>query len=573
MRYVRLFLAMALVSAGGGAATVSTLMVPMRDGVRLSTTIYAPEQGGRYPVLVARTPYGKSGERRTAEFFAAKGYIFVAQDVRGRGDSEGHLYPLRDEGPDGYDTIQWAAGQPWSNGKVATTGASYLGMDQYAAALLRPPALVAMYVGVAGFSYYKDAAYRGGVRSTGWPVWLLFSASTSRKAEQDPELKKRLTAVVSKPDEWLELPPAKRESLFEGFPDQLQVYRDFYAHPFFDDYWKQPGLNPGGHLTELKDVPMLFVGGWYDPFTDPMLDTFSELRRIQKSEKRIIVGPWPHPYGKPVCGQATFGSDAELDERHLQLAWFDHWLKGTASSESAAPVRYFRMGGSGARVEDATHISPGGEWLTATAWPPAHSTTRRLYLGQNRSLREQSSKDDKPITYESDPLHPTATLGGRSGPTCIVNQGAERSGVVSFIGSPLESALNATGPVKVGLSISSDQVDTDFTARLIDVYPDGYAMNLAEGQIRASYRKGSGSAVPLKPGQIYELVLDLGSTSNLFAKGHRIRLDVSSSSFPRLEPNPQTGETGMWTREIAAHNNLHNGSAHPSYLELTVLPD
>jgi putative CocE/NonD family hydrolase len=326
-------------------------------------------------------------------------------------------------------------------------------------------------------------------------------------------------------------------------------------------------------LADLKDVPMLFVAGWYDPFTDSMLNTVAELRKLQKSEKRIVVGPWPHPYGKPVCGQATFGSDAELDERHLQLAWFDHWMKGTNSSGSAAPVKYFRMGGSGARVQDATHISPGGEWLTAAAWPPAQSKTRRLYLAQDRSLTEQTVKDDKPITYESDPHHPTATLGGRSGPTCIVNQGAERAGVVSFVGPPLENALNATGPVKVGLSISSDQVDTDFTARLIDVYPDGYAMNLAEGQIRASYRKGNGSTVPLKPGQIYEVTLELGSTSNLFAKGHRIRLDVSSSSFPRLEPNPQDGETGMWTHQVAARNSLHNGSAHPSYLELTVLPD
>lgn len=556
-------------------ARVSTLMVAMRDGVKLSTTVYAPSDPGKYPVLVARTPYGKGGERRTAEFFAANGYVFVAQDVRGRGDSEGHLYPLRDEGPDGYDTIQWAAAQPWSNGKVGTIGASYLGMDQYGAALLKPPALAAMYVAVAGFSYYRDAAYRGGARSTGWPVWLLFSASTSRKADADPELKQRLTAVVNKPDEWLSLPPAQRELLFEGFPDQLLVYRDFYAHPLFDDYWKQPGLNPGGYLDKIKDVPIMMVGGWYDSFTDSMLDGFQSLRKLQQSEKRIVVGPWPHPYGKAVCGQATFGPEAELDERHLQLEWFDHWLKGAASrTGGGAPIRYYRMGGNGAQVQDAAHINPAGEWLTAEKWPPAGTVTRRLFLEKAGRLSDHAAGKDEPITYESDPAHPTATLGGRQGPTCIVNQGAKRSGVVSFTGAPLEKAVNATGPVRVGLSISSDQPDTDFTARLIDVYPDGYAMNLAEGQVRASYRKGDESlAQPLKPRRVYQLTIELGSTSNLFAKGHRIQVDVSSSSFPRLEPNPQTGEPGMWSRRVSARNALHNGSAHPSYIVLTVLPD
>jgi putative CocE/NonD family hydrolase len=536
----------------------------MRDGVKLATDIYIPPGPGKFPVLVSRSPYGKGGERRNAEFFARNGYVFVAQDVRGRGGSEGRLYPLRDEGRDGYDTIQWAAAQPWSNGKVGTLGASYLGMDQYGAAILKPPALAAMYVAVAGFSYFKDAAYRGGVRSASWPIWLLFSASTSPKAESDPELKRRLTALVKSPDEWLAQTPKEREKVFDGFPDQLAVYRDFYQHQSLDDYWNQQGFNPGAYLEQMKDVPIMMVGGWYDSFTDSMLEGFVRLVRVHRSEKRIQVGPWPHPYGKPFCGQATFGPQAELDERNLQLEWFDHWLKGAPWRTPVEPVRYFRMGGAGASVKDAAHISPGGEWRTSKTWPPSGTAKHTLYLSAERALDREQKAAAKPITYTFDPQHPNPTLGGRQGPTCIVNQSVERADLISFIGAPLSKAVDATGPVLVRLSISSDRASTDFTARLVDVYPDGYAMNLAEGQIRVQ---------PLRPGNVEEVTLNLGSTSNLFEKGHRIRLDISSSSFPRLEPNPGTGEAGMWMKRLPATNSIHTGAGFGANLELTVLPD
>ena len=534
--------------------------VPMRDGVKLSADVYVPAGKGPFPVLVSRSPYGKGGERRNAEFFAKNGYVFIAQDVRGRGASEGRLYPLRDEGPDGYDTIQWAAAQAWSNGKVGSLGASYLGMDQYGAAILKPPALMAMYVSVAGFSYYKDAGYRGNVRSSGWPVWLLFSAATSPKAESDPELKRRLTAIVNDPDEWIALAPRDREKVFEGFPDQLKVYRDFYAHPTLDDYWNQPGFHPGAYLAQMKDVPMLMVGGWYDPFTDSMLENFTKLTQLQKSVKRIEVGPWPHPYGKPFCGQATFGPQAELDEHRLQLEWFDHWLKGVPDHAPAASVRYFRMGGTGASVTDSSHINPGGEWHTSETWPPPGVKKHLLFLRADRTLSLAPKPVVEQITYRFDPKDPAPTLGGRNGPTCIVNQAVSRPDVISFTGSPLPKAMDATGPALVRLIVSSDRPSTDFTARLIDIYPDGYAMNLAEGQVRLDH---------LEAGKRVEITIDLGSTSNLFEKGHRIRLDISSSSFPRLEPNPGTGDSGMWSHQVPAMNTLHTTAA---YLHLTVLP-
>ena len=222
------------------------------------------------------------------------------------------------------------------------------------------------------------------------------------------------------------------------------------------------------------------------------------------------------------------------------------------------------MGGAGANVKDAAHINPGGEWRTAKTWQPAGAVKYKLYLTASRTLEGKPKGSGKPIAYRFDPDHPNPTLGGRNGPACIVNQIVERADVISFMGAPLSKPLDATGPVRVGLRVSSDRPSADFTARLIDVYPSGYAMNLAEGQIRVE---------SLNPRITLGITLDLGSASNLFEKGHRIRLDISSSSFPRLEPNPGTGETGMWTNRVTATNSLHFGGKFPACMELTVLPD
>jgi putative CocE/NonD family hydrolase len=241
--------ALALGAAQFDSVAVTNIHVSMRDGVKLSTDIYRPANGGtpaegRYPVLVTRTPYNKKGERSLSDFFARNGFVFVAQDVRGRYESEGKLAPLLNEPTDGYDTLEWAAVQQWSNGKVGTTGASYLAMNQLSAATLNPPHLVAMYLAAGSSNYYREAAYRGGVPSSGWPVWLLFSASTSNRAESDSALKERLGKLVAQPSPWLTLHPRERESIFEEFPDQLAAYRAFYQHPLFDEYWKQRGSSP-----------------------------------------------------------------------------------------------------------------------------------------------------------------------------------------------------------------------------------------------------------------------------------------------------------------------------------------
>lgn len=286
-------------------AFVETVMVAMRDGTRLATDVYLPARGGRpvegrFPVLVTRSPYNKSGEKSKGAFFARQGYVWVAQDCRGFFASEGRPTPFIREGEDSYDTIEWAAAQPWSNGKVATTGASYLALNQFVGAIEVPTHLVAMYAAVGPANFYEDSAYRGVIPSLGWAVWLLNSTGQRE--------------LALKPDAWLALPRDRRADVFEKFPEQKKAYWELYQHPTFDGYWKQKGFWPAGYYRQMKDVPMFLLSGWYDGFCDANLEHFRALSQMQKAAKKLVIGPWPHGYGKGECGDAWFGPDGELDE-------------------------------------------------------------------------------------------------------------------------------------------------------------------------------------------------------------------------------------------------------------------
>jgi putative CocE/NonD family hydrolase len=571
---MRILLFLAAISSLAAAPAVSadsysveTVMIPMRDGVRLATDVYRPARGGApiaglFPVIVTRSPYNRAGERRKAIQFAEYGYVFVAQDCRGRYASEGHLVPLVNEGRDGYDTIEWAAAQSWSNGKVATTGASYLAMDQLAAALERPPHLTAMYLAVGSQNFYFDSAYRGGVPSLGWPVWILLMAATSPQAAHDPKLAASLNDLVKSPAPWLAQSRQRRGEVFNGFPDEKKAYEDFYEHPLFDSYWKQKGFDIADYYGQMKDVPMLFVSGWYDQFADATLQNFTELSRRQKSPKKLLMGPWPHGYGKSFCGNASFGSEAALDEPALWFDWFDHWLKGASFKVIPdEPVRYYRMGGGDG--PSAGKFYPGGGWRTAPSWPPPGESVVRFYLHSEGQLNKTPPKAEKPQNYRFDPADPAPTRGGRYNATCIQNQAGleNRADVLSFSTAPLSVPIDLTGMVRATLWISSDAPDTDFTAKLMDVYPGGYAMNLADGQIRASHREGDSSLKMLQPGKAYRVEIELGSTSNLVASGHRIRLDISSGNYPKLEPSSRK-----------ALNRIYHDARRASFVELPGVP-
>ncbi len=518
---------------------LETVMVSMRDGTKLSTAVYRPARGdnpvdGKFPVLVTRSPYNKSGEKSRGAFFGSHGYVFVAQDCRGFFASEGKPVPFLPEGEDTFDTVEWAAAQPWSNGSVGTTGASYLAMNQFGGAIEVPPHLEVMYAAVGPGNYYEDSAYRGGVPGLGVPVWLLNSTGQSELAQ--------------KPDAWLANSREKRAEAFAKFPVQLAAYLDFYDHTAFDDYWKQKGFWPAGYYNEMKDVPVYLLSGWYDNFADANLRHFTELSRLQKSPKKLVIGPWPHGYGKPECGDAWFGPDGELDERSIQLDWFDHWLKGALWNViGSEPLRYYRIGASDARTADGK-LSPGGEWRKAKTWPLPDTRAMRYYLRQGGGLDIAKPDAEAPSTYVHDPANPVPTIGGRQGNACIQDQRPlqRRADVLTFLSAPLKEELDVTGAPRAGIWVSSDAPQADFIVRLADIYPDGYAMILSEGQLRT---RGAGN-----------FNIELSSISKLIGPGHRIGMFVMSSSFPKLEPLPKR-----------SRNTLYHDAKRSSWLELPVI--
>jgi putative CocE/NonD family hydrolase len=558
--------------------TVRTDIVRMRDGVRLATDVYAPARdgktvSGRFPVLVSRTPYNKAGIRGQGIYFAKRGYIVLAQDVRGRFASEGGFYAFVNEGKDGYDTIEWAAAQPWSNGRVGTFGASYLAWDQYFAAMYRPPHLAAMFALVGGANFYEEYAYPGGVPNLGWPIWIANSARSSPQAALHPDTAKKMSGIVLEDAvKWLRLDPEARTALFQGFPDHERIYRDFVSHPKMDDYWKQRGFYTQGYWREMKDVPIYFLTGWYDYFIEGVLKNFEALSRVQKTEKKLLIGPWPHGTGAAQCGDVFFGQSAAVDQNALMADWFDHWLKGKPYDWiGPEAVRIFRMGGGDGSRNAKNKMRDGGQWQTLDAWPPPHRQAERFYLPEGGLLTKASPGVEEPSRYVHDPEHLVPSIGGRDGAggwsvNCAQNQICspryvgcsdskplnERQDVLSFSTEPLRAPRDVTGRVRATIWAASDAPEADFVAKLIDVFPSGYALILLDGQTRVQFDGKK------KPRQV---TIDLGSISNLFAAGHRIRLDIQSSNFPKL------GFVRRTSRQTVYHE-----SRRPSYLEVPATP-
>ncbi|MEO7143174.1 MAG: CocE/NonD family hydrolase [Bryobacteraceae bacterium] len=520
--------------------TVRQEMVSMRDGVKLAADVYLPAHGdktagGKFPVLVVRTPYNKSGSHGQAAYLAERGFAVVAQDVRGRFASAGEFYHFVNEGKDGYDTIEWAAAQPWSDGKVGTFGASYLAWDQYCAAMYRPPHLSAMFALVGGANFYDEYGYLGGVPNLGWPIWMANSARSSHQAAAHPEAARKMDGIVLKDaGAWLRMEPAARAGLFRGFPEYERLYNDWAAHPQFDDYWRQRGFYTEGYWKEMKDVPVYFVTGWYDYFIEGVLKNFEALSRFQKSEKKLLVGPWPHGTGAAQCGDVYFGPSAAVDQNALMADWFGHWLKGAPYTWiGPEKVRVFRMGGGdGARGENKK-MSDGGQWNTLTIWPPAHTRPRRFYFHENGLLTGGKPGREKPSHYRHDPDRLVPSIGGRDGAggwsvNCAQDQKPlnGRTDVLHFATAPLPAAAEVTGMVRVAMWVSSDAETADFIVKLIDVAPNGYALILVDGERRLRFRSNA---------KAREVTIDIGSIGNLFAAGHRIRVDIASSNFPKLD--------------------------------------
>ena len=570
------------------------VMVPMRDGVRLATDIYRPDSPGRFPALVTRGPYGKDGYADNQEhsiwFFPQSGYVVVSQDCRARFDSEGDYYdPLFQEGQDGYDTVEWAARQPWCNGRVATTGQSYLGATQYTlAAGPRPPHLHCMAPVSASADFHQSWVYHtGGAMEWGWmvPYAVHKGRNTLLRAGRE-DLLAQMDEYVLPPDNFAQ---PLTDAWFSHLPLRDWIERLKEAAPYFAEYFDQELDGPYWSRVNLMrhadriSLPMFHVSSWYDIFLEGALNGYQSLRdRAATAEarrsQRLLVGPWAHirPYTAPTSGDTgdiDFGPEARIELHEHLLRWFDYWLKDIETGlMDEPPVSIFVMGEN--------------RWRAEQDWPLARTHYTKWYLHSDGlantldgtgQLSTSPPGEEPPDVYTYDPADPVPTRGGS---TLIIPQGVAdqreveaREDVLVYTSTPLERDMELTGPISVTLYAASTAVDTDFTAKLVDVRPDGYAHNLQDGIVRARFRTSVAEPSLIRPGRIYKYEIDLWSTSHVLFAGHRLRLEISSSNFPRFDRNPNTGAAiGVDARlETALQTVLHTAD-YPSHATLPVIP-
>ena len=589
------------------------VMVPMRDGVRLATNITLPGANGaiappgRFPVVLERTPYGKDGSSDWAEMFVPYGYAFVSQDVRGRYRSEGRWRPNRDDGNDGYDTAKWIGEQPWFQGGIGTVGISYPGGAQHALALANPPHLEALVPIDAMSDYGRYGIRHNGAFELRFFNWIFnfgFAPSPVRQPGLDPAAGPALGALRDQVVDYLRHLPLRRGTTPLALaPDYEDWLVEAMRHGGNDSFWRDMGASVVDHLADYKDVPVYHVGGWYDSWAAQTANlNYVELRRTKTSLQRLVMGPWTHgSQSRSYAGEAEFGSEAALDMGSFHRRWFDRWLKGIDTGvDREPPVRIFVMGGGDGHKTADGRIFVGGHWRDENAWPLARSRARPYYLQAGGRLSSDLPRALAPTRYLFDPKEPVPTLGGNiSSGNGLMGSGAmdqvcrpqvlgcadrrplsARNDVLVFETPPLAEDMEVTGRLVVKLWISSSAPDTDFTAKLVDVwpanhdFPSGVALNIGDSIVRARFREGvDHEAAPLAPGRAYPVTIELYPTSLVFAKGHKIRLDVSSSNFPRFDLNPNTGEPLNDNRRSAtADNAVWHDPEHPSHIVLPVVP-
>jgi putative CocE/NonD family hydrolase len=573
---------------------VNNEMVAMRDGVATDEKL---------PVLLHRTPYDKSAAATIAiaKTLSTHGYVVVVQDTRGRHRSEGvfEKYYVYDA-YDGYDTIEWAAKLAYSAGKTGMYGTSYAAHTQADASKLNPPHLSTLVLNMGGMSnawnhsVRNDGAFEMGRQYTwAWEQALADTKNPVAKAmlTQESEFGWYAALPLRKG-----LSPLSIEPVYEGY------YLDEATKSDYGPYWETLGMQWEKYYTQTADVPMLHIGGWYDIYLRGTIENFHRLGELKKSPERLLIGPWTHHGNtREYAGDVDFGADAAIPDFDtvFHLRWFDFYLKGIKTTVATqAPVKYFLMGTGDGHKNKQGRLFHGGQWKTSEQWPPANTTPTMFYMHADGSLsKKMSSAEEKSsTTYQFDPSHPVPTIGG--GVSARLKDGAfdqrerpdmpgsrtpylplkSRKDVLVFETDPLTEDVTVAGPVEVTLFVSSTGVDTDFTAKLVDVYPpnesfpEGFDMNLTDGILRASYRDGYLKRTLLKPGEIYALTVRPYDTANVFKKGHRIRVDISSSNFPRFDVNPNTNEPlGENRRMLVVDNTVFHGPHRASGIKLSLM--
>jgi putative CocE/NonD family hydrolase len=553
------------------------LPVPMPDGTMLAADVFRPEAPGRYPVILVRTPYDKLEAPGLAVFgadafaFARAGYAVVVQDTRGTFASEGTLRHFRHEADDGAAAVAWAAQQEWSAGAVGMTGPSYVGATQLLAATRTPPALRAIVPIITASEYYESWTYQGGAFQLGftqrWATDMAYAGLARRQARGED---------VSGDREALEALIADRWSGFRHLPlldvpagtPALANYEDWLRHPDRDDFWRATAIN---ERYGTIHVPALHVAGWFDIFLEGSLENFHRLREEAgtpeaRAGQQLIVGPWGHDTPGESFGDVWFGSGSPFDLRGAYLEFFDAWLKGRPVE--SAPVRIFVMGANRWRDEDA--------------WPLTRALETRLHLRAGGGLTQDPPVDEEPDTFVYDPRDPVPTVGGNTllpGGSLLMGPRDRRSvqvrpDVLVYTTEPLTGDVEVTGPLAVRLHVATSARDTDFTAALVDLHPDGRSIGVADGILRLRYRTGFETQALAELGRVYDISVDLAATSMVFAAGHRIQVEISSSNFPRFDRNPNHGGAIAEATDadlVPATQRVFHDAQRPSYIMLPVV--
>jgi uncharacterized protein len=573
----------------GSCAVEKQADVPakMRDGTILLADVYRPREDGTYPVLLMRLPYDKNAAQTYVyakpEAYASHCYIVVIQDVRGHYASQGEFYPFRDEMADGYDTVEWAAALPGSNGKVGMYGFSYVGATQWLAATQKPPHLAAIAPAHTSSDYYDGWSYEGGAFSLAflesWPLTSI-ALSGSRRLGDQSVLDRFAEAQGKLPATYRHLPVRSYPWLFPDRPEVAGYFYDWVRHDTWDDYWQQWSIR-----TRYDDVqvPALNFAGWYDVFMNGGVENFVGMRQKGGSEaarkgQKLVIGPWIHLPWTQQVGEVDFGPEAANPIDQLHLRWFDHWLKGIDNGVGREPpVRVFVMGANKWREADDWPI-PGTQFTTYYLRSLGEANTR---YGNGLLSTEEPTADEPADRYRYDPANPVPSRGGHScctpdvAPVGPFDQAAieERADVLVYSTPPLEQPVELTGPITVTLHAATSAPDTDFTAKLVDVHPDGKVINLNNGIVRARFRNSLEHAERVTPGQTYAYTIRVWPTSNLFKAGHRIRLEISSSNFPHYDRNLNTGsEFGEDAAMLVADQTIYHDKERPSRVVLPVIP-
>jgi uncharacterized protein len=553
-----------LVMASSASAQVTTVQVPMRDGVKLATDVYRADAVKQAPVVLMRTPYDRTKQKGAGEYWAKAGYIFVAQDCRGTKASEGVLAPYNNEGQDGYDTIEWLVRQPWCNGRVGMIGGSYVGAVQWQAAVENPPGLGVIAPQATWSSFYRNLYLGGSVRLGLISSWIAGNTPKPQGVKAN-DVDQAL----------MRLPLSDVDTAIGWDMPWLDAY---LTHPEPNGFWTRLDLT--ARLPELK-TPALHVVGYYDFFSRESVDNFTLMQKQARDpetrkKQRLVLGPWDHgTIGKSKVAEVEFGPDAALDVGAIQLDWFERHLKqdSAAQAKPFPPVRYFSMGDN--------------VWREANTWPPEEFTPTPFHLhsdgkantrkGTGRLSREAPTKEQPADTFRADPSKPVPACSvteARPVKAAVwgpVDQGAleDRDDVLVYNSGPLAESLTFAGNIEAKLFVSTDTPDADWVVKVVDVRPDGFAQNLATGILRGRYRKSLLKPELMKPGEVYEITIDLGPCAATIARGHQLRVDICGSLFPLHDRNPNTAEGIFGSKTAIATEQVHH---RPGTLSRIILP-